>query len=285
MDDLAPEEFVELVAERREFLAALADERLHKPELVDRLGVSRSTVDRAIRALAEVGLVEKASGGYATTLAGRLAVERHRRHVDELGALAGVQAVLAALPADAAVPIEAVAGAEGYLATDPTPYEPRERVAEVVRNADAYRAALPTLPDPKHVRLVYEHVVTHGDPAELTASPALLATLDGEFPVRLPAMASTGRFSLRVGEVPPFGVVVTETDGEALVSVLAFGDGGTVHGVLQNDRPQAIEWAGELLDDLAAGATDETPRLAAEHGGPAADGGAERDDYPDAGAE
>jgi Mn-dependent DtxR family transcriptional regulator len=54
----------------------LAETPAEKGVLAGELDRSRSTVDRAVRDPEAAGLVERTDGGYATTLAGRLAAER-----------------------------------------------------------------------------------------------------------------------------------------------------------------------------------------------------------------
>lgn len=263
----------ERLHERSAYLEALVGDSLHKPELVDRLDVSRSTVDRAIRELEQVGFVEKGAGGHTATLAGELAFERYQAYEREVDDLIAATDALEPLSAGTEIAIDALVGSEVTLATESAPYEPRERVAEQLQDAETYRAVLPTLPDLKGVRLLYEHVVTREQPAELVVSPALLETLREEFPVRLPAMADADGFSLFVGDVPEFGVIRTEAEGSATVSVLAFGAGGSLHGLLQNESTRAGDWADHLLAEYRDGATDRTAEFAGGDGDTPADGG------------
>src|SRR6056297_4211338 len=92
---------IETVGRRADFLERLAEEPLRKRAMVDALGHSRSTVDRAIAALEEAGLVERTDEGYVSTLAGRLAVERYREYVADSAAVLDAGGVLAPLPTDA----------------------------------------------------------------------------------------------------------------------------------------------------------------------------------------
>ena len=82
LDDDPPIDDIEIVADRTDFLDLLTDERLPKRKIVEKLGHSRSTVNRAIRRLAEAGLVDESADGCRTTTVGRLALEEYRRYVN-----------------------------------------------------------------------------------------------------------------------------------------------------------------------------------------------------------
>jgi predicted transcriptional regulator len=55
---------IDVVAKREDILALLTRDRLQKPEIVDGLNQSRSTVDRAIRELAALDFVVRTRNGY-----------------------------------------------------------------------------------------------------------------------------------------------------------------------------------------------------------------------------
>jgi len=65
-----------LVGRREPTLRLLSDGPTTNRDVIDALEVSRSTVTRALRELEEAGFVGRRDGGYATTLAGRFALER-----------------------------------------------------------------------------------------------------------------------------------------------------------------------------------------------------------------
>lgn len=188
---------IELVSQRGEFLEVLIDDQLRKRDLVDELDTSRATVNRAISDLEAAGLVERGSEGHTATLAGRLALERYRAYVRESTAVLTASDVLAPLSPDCALDVDAIAGGDAHVAAEPVPYRPRELVHDSIARADAYRAVLPALAAPRHLRLCYEHVITEENPAALVVSPDLFETLRAEFPRQLPAMAATDRSARR----------------------------------------------------------------------------------------
>ncbi|MEF8773255.1 MAG: tetratricopeptide repeat protein [Halobacteriales archaeon] len=259
---------LETIARRIDFLERLQEGPAYKRDLVDELPHSRSTVDRALDELADATLVERREDGYAATTAGRLAAERYRTFQRELDDVADAQPVLEPVPADAAVGVEFVAGSEAAVASGPAPYRPLEQFHDAVAAADRYRGCLPALDDPRHVRLLYEHAVTSDRSVELVVAPALFDALREEFPRRMAAMAESGRFDVRVGEVPPYGLVLLKGEAGSTAWAVVFDDRGTVHGVLENDTDGGIRWAEDRCRAVRSAAADRTDRLLAD-----ADGG------------
>ena len=95
-----PSELVDVVERRLDFLERLAAEPLRKHELVDALGHSRSTVNRAIDELEATGLVAGETDGYRTTLSGRLLAEGYRELLTVADDLAAAGDVLDPLDAE-----------------------------------------------------------------------------------------------------------------------------------------------------------------------------------------
>lgn len=257
-----PSRQLEVLTKRIAVLRRLCEKPAHKRDLVADLDKSRSTIDRSIRELAELNFVERCDDGVTATPAGCLAVEHLGTFQAGLADIVTAEAVLNPLGSDTAVTTDVVAGSEVLLATDPVPYRPLEGVHNALAAADRYRLVLPALDDPRHVRLLYEHVVTESSPAELLVTPALLGTLREEFPRRLAAMAEEPGFELLVvEELPPFALCLADSDVETTVSVVVFGDSGTVHGVLRNDSPDAQRWATDRYETLRASASEQTDGL------------------------
>ena len=271
-------ETAELIAKRHEYVAALLEDCLYTRDLTERLATSESTANRALRSLESAGLIERTNGGYTATLAGRIALRQYRRFRDGTESVETAAAVLDRLPSDTELSPAAVTGARVVSADGPDPYRPIETFHETVIDADGYRGAIPALDDPRHVGALYDHVVTDGGHAELIVSPEVRALFDERFPRRTETLCGTGRFTLHVGDVPPYGVVVTSHDDGRRTTLIAFDPDGGVCGLIENDRDRAVAWARDLLARRRAAATttiDATTveRSVATRGGGVADGG------------
>ncbi|PSQ15650.1 hypothetical protein BRD00_13365 [Halobacteriales archaeon QS_8_69_26] len=262
VDDAGGSRRLDVLTKRTGVLRRLREGPAYKRDLVGELDQSRSTINRAVNDLEAVGFVERSDAGFVATVAGRLALERLETFRTELDELAAADAVLDPLPVDAPLDVAAVAGGEVLLASEPVPHRPLERFHDALAAAERYRAVLPVLDDPRHVRLLYEHVVTGGRPAELVVSPELFRALRTEFPRRMAAMAESDGFDLLVGDVPPFALVLLDgDDADPTVHVVAFADSGGVHGVLANDAASAVRWAEGRYDDWRAAAEERTESL------------------------
>lgn len=247
----------ELLAKRTETLRALAERPRMKPALMDRLGVSRSTVDRAVSELQAAGLVESTDDGYATSATGQLALERYDAFRTETTAIFDAAPVLAGLPPAADVPVAMLAGSETVHATETAPYRPIERFLRALGDADRYRALLPTVTDARQLRVLYDRVIGAGATAELVAPAAVIEQLEADFAGQLTTMADTERFEVRSlpsataaeaasdadGATPPYGVAVLESDGAVTAWLLVYRDDGALAGVVMNDAAEATDWA------------------------------------------
>jgi len=278
-----PEEYIDLVEKRAGILRALRGGERELRAVEDRTGVSRSTVNRAVRSLESAGLVENVGGAYALTAVGRLALDHYETYRRDWTDLFEARAVLEALPRDAPITMDAVAGGDAVASPAELPYEPVERLRATVESATTYRAALPALSDPREFTQLYEHVVTDGDAAALVVPPDLRSSMAEAFPQRLAAMAERDGFDLFVGDVPAYGLVLTEDDEGTTLTVVVFGDAGGIGGLVENDDDRAVEWAEECYESLRTAADCVTDDLAQTTDGgvtTASDAGAAGADLP-----
>lgn len=257
---------VKLVARRADVLEALTSGSLYKRDLIDRLEVSRSTIDRAIQELLEAGLCERTSEGFQATVAGRLLLERYQSFLDAATATLDNIDVLEPLPLDAEVAVDVLEGADIYSVEERAPYRPLEPLHDTIGAATRYRALLPVLDDPRHVRLLYDHVVVDGHSAKLVADPGVIDQLRSEFPRRFDALADAPGVTILEGETPAFGLLFTGDDQDTTVSLIVYGTGQGVRAVLQNASEEAIGWAEQIFDRYHASA-HEAPSSRRANGG------------------
>lgn len=259
---------LEVLTSRTDVLRRLCDGPVYKRDLVEDMGLSRSTINRAISELEAAGFAESTPSGITATLAGRLAVDRLTSFQSELEDLAAAEAVVDPLPVDVPVTTDVVVGADAVLASDPTPYEPLERAHDELKEANSYRVLLPVLDDPRHVRLLYEHVITGGNTADLVVTPSVFETLCEEFPRRMTAMTESDEFRVSVtDDLPPFTLGCFDDGADRTVTVVVFTDSGTVHGALINETNGAGVWAADRFETAARAATDRTDELVADPDG------------------
>jgi tetratricopeptide (TPR) repeat protein len=260
---------LDVLTRRLNLLRRLEESPAHKRDLIDDLDTSRSTLDRAVSELEEASLVERGGDGVALTASGRLALEWFERFQRGFDDVVDAEEVLAPLSQASDVDADVVVGAEALLATEPASYRPLERFHAALEDAERYRAVLPSLDDPRHVRLLYEHVVTGDRPAEFVVTPELLRTLREEFPRRTSVMGETDGFDLHVGDVPPYALALVEppADRGPTVYLLVFTESGAVHGSIVNRTPAAVRWAEDRFAAVRDAADPGTDALTADPDG------------------
>lgn len=255
---------------RLELLNRLCQSPAHTRDIIDETGQSRSTVHRAVNELTDLGLVHRVDDGIVATLAGRLVRDQLTAYLDGLDDILTARAVLDPLPVDADIEYDILDGADGVLAKDPAPYRPADRIHEALSEATDCRFLLPTVDESRTVRILYEHVVTHGNSAELVVSEDVFRALRNEFPRRMALLAEVDHFSLLVGEVPPYTLALLDgksTTGEPTATLVVHNDNGGVHGVLVNETELGVAWATTQYEQYRHEATDRVEELTADTDG------------------
>lgn len=247
MSSLDATEVASVLAKRRECLRAVTDGSVRKRDLVDSLDIPRTTLDRAMRELTEVGLVERASGGVRATGFGREALAAADDYRDTLDGLAAASCLLDALPATTSLGAEFLRSATVSRATPPAPDRVVGDLFDSVAGADSVRGVAPAALT-GHMESFHEHASSGGAVPELLVTPAVLRQIAE---VRGEALVETlrdGELDLRSGPVPfRFGLWLVD-DAEA--GVVVYTDTG-VRGVAVNDTEEALAWARERYERVA----------------------------------
>ncbi len=258
-----------VLLKRLDVLDCLCRDSAHIRDLVDETGHSRRTINRAVTELEAESFVERGSNGIEVTTAGRLARQRLDRFLSDLDDVFVAEDVLDALPRDADIDPTVVASGDALLASEPASFRPLERMHDELIAADRYRALVPTLEDARHVRLLYEHVVSQDNPAELVVTPDVFNTLREEFPRRMAVLAKAEGFSLLVGQTPPYSLGLFDhfESDECRVHLLVLTGNGSIHGSIVNGTEAALEWAERRYDEYRAAATERIDELVVEPDG------------------
>lgn len=250
-------EYMSLVGQRPDFLEYLCENPADKRDIIDDLGYSRSTVDRAISDLQEAGLVRYEDGKYVTAATGVLAVKQYRAYIDQSEDIRTAHDALEPLPPDTRLDPAMAIGASVNLAEGPRPYDALNPLQSALRNASQVRAILPNVADARHIKL-YQQCVETGVNVEIALSQRLRSTLTEQFPEACGEMASYSEFDAFEGEVTPFGVVITDEEGVSTVSVVVYTDSGSVHAVIHVGTIDAVRWAENLYEEVIADAENIT---------------------------
>lgn len=255
------EDLIALASRRLDFLERLSESALEKREMVDELGHSRSTVNRAVAELEDAGLVTATDGGHVTTLSGGLAAEMYRRVTSNATAIRAASEVLAPLSATSPIDLELVAEAEVERTDGPPPYRSLQRIRDAIGDADGVRAVVPTVANLETLRVCHSRVLEEGLTVEMIMSPALFERLTGQFPAQFREMVLDGGYAALTADLPGFTAFLVERNGAVTVAVVVYTEDTAIRGILLNEAPAAVRWAEALYARLRADATDRTDEL------------------------
>lgn len=236
-----------VVAQRHDFLDALAERPLSKPELVDETATSRSTVDRAIDALQGEGLVRRDGGEYELTLTGRYALREFDEYRSRLDALQRAHDVLRVLPTDAEIEPAALVGAT----VRESPYYPNDvafqSVVELVRQGEHVRAVGPALP-PRYIGDVEQRVARNDLGVEFVMTPTVVDMIDRVPCDELRELARHDAVTVaELDERVPYALWMVESADGTDSGLVVYTDTG-VKGVVRNDTDAMTEWARETFE-------------------------------------
>jgi len=245
-------ELVGLLAQRGGYLESIADGVTEKRALVDAHDASRSTVDRAVRQLADADLVERTHGEVELTTTGRLALDAYTTFRDRVAAVGDANDVLAAVDDGGALDVRLFENAT-VVEAEHTPQKPMEAVADVLREASEVRVFAPLVIS-NQVELYRDRVADGSLRADVVVTQAVLDELVANYQDTVETFARADDAALSLTETDlPYGLVLASLNDRDVVLVV-FGT-GPIAGVLRNDDPDAIDWAVERFDAVRADAT------------------------------
>ena len=247
-EDVQPPDEIELVARRADLLELLTDRRLSKREIVDELGHSRSTVNRAINRLTAAGLVDETTDGCRTTLGGRLALEQYWQYVSQSVDVLTAEKALSVLPTDVEMPVGAITGSQVYTAGGDRPYEPYEAVYDVFDRSQGVRACLRTISNRRSVETILGNA-SEIHPFEVVFSADLFRLMYADWQGLVESLADIETFRGFVSDDPlPFAIVLANQQSgddrqKTEVALVTYSEDNELGGVIINDDPTAVVWA------------------------------------------
>lgn len=245
---------VGLVFQREEFLERLSNGTADKPELIDEIGASRSTVDRALKQLQLEGLVEKRSGRYGLTLYGRLTLRAYRRVLRETETMRRSKDALRLLPPSAE--LDPAFFRRGMVLSDGNgETSPAAFIRELLEGAETFRTVTKS-PHFELISLAHRRVVEEDMRFELVHSADSVERLNLHYPDVVESALASGNLEMySLDDVPPFGLLkAARPTGETVVLVL-YGPGGAADTVIVNETGLASLRFDEVFRECKAEAT------------------------------
>ena len=240
------------VIRRAPVFAALRERPMDRRDLQEHLGVSRPTVHRLTRALADRGFIERVEGEFTLTALGTtvaVATETFEREVETAHRIAPVLSVVETEtpPLDVA----AFADATVTSAEPGNPYRPVTRFMSLVAETDPLRGLDPAAINPLHLDDIHERILG-GMQTEAIFPAGVVTELIEAVPDRMESVLESGNLTLHTHESLPFGLTLCD---ERVGIGVYDGETGLRRTYVDTDGPAAREWCEAVYESYRDAAT------------------------------
>jgi len=249
--------------QRAPVLRALSDGPRRKPDLVSTLDVSRSTVDRAIRELENLELVERVDGGFRVTLAGQLALQSLDEFTERIHATTSMTDMLRHFEPDAALTLDALVGADLLLGAQPAPYQIANKLESFIEGAESLRVLTQAISNSSSAEVIAQ-AVFDGTDYEAVFATDLARFLCQNRSEERRRMVETGHFRAYSADEIPCNFLLIERSDRVLVVIVVYDDEDILRGMIVNDTEAAVEWAEDLYERYRSQAREVTAAMAGE---------------------
>lgn len=242
MTERGSPDLMAVVDRRGDVLRALDDGPHEKHRLEGRLDVSRSTIDRGIRELEALDLIERSDDGYGRTLPGDLALAEYEQFSERMAGLVEGAGLLAAVDPAAEVDPAMLAGSRIVQADMTAPERPSEVLYGIVERSTAVRGFAPSV-HPQQVETYSEQLLDGSLSADLVLTEGVLDRLLADYTEEFGAAGELDR--LRLWETPrslPYSLTIGETEDGPRAVLMVYADRG-IEGCIVSDTEEAVAWA------------------------------------------
>lgn len=231
---------------------ALTDGPTTSRDLAEDAGASRSTVARILDEGESRGWIDSQGSRYELTELGEVMIDEFRAYLRTLEGVQHLGEAIAWLPSPAhSLDFRHFRDADIITPTPPTPSEPFDYVAEMIRTATELRS-LVELAMTRYIRIIHEQAGEGRLDAELVIQADWFDALVGK-PEQVPlwrARVERDEVWAYDGEIPInmhiFDELVVIWMGEEL------GDDRVIRGVVVTETPAVVSWAESLYDAYRA---------------------------------
>lgn len=236
------EQLREVLAKRYWLIEAFSEEPKTKPELVDELGYSRSTINRAIDELLDVECVEPAQPAgrqFQLTMAGQAALQLHRDYRTETERVQTNTALLNTVPSDS-LDKAFLDDADVYSSTR-TPDIAHQPGTELLEEATRMIGTAPVVQHDYFDNFM-GRLQEGGFELELIIESSLIEAIERSYADKFAALMEFDTVNAYVTEESlPYALWLTEQDTSEYAGITLYEDGG-LKGTIVNDTDTATAW-------------------------------------------
>jgi len=241
-------ELRDTLSKRSDILQAVADEPLTKPQLIDVVGVSRSTIDRGIRSLESVDCVENKNGQYTVTTKGELALDEYLRYNTNTDSIHEGGEVLNYLSNDVEINTSFLRNMTVHSQNPHIPDAVLEYGSELLQSATQLTGLAPVALS-SYPNLINDAIEERGMSVELVMENSVLNSLQEIKADVLSELTNDKDMDLYIYEDSlPYAVWIMEHNETETAGITVYGN-GSVQGILSNDSPGAVEWAKDVCKE------------------------------------
>lgn len=241
-----------VLSRRAPVIAALRDDIDDKRDLTDALDVSRTTVDRAITELEEVGVVNTKGSDFELTLFGNLGFKAHSEFVNTSDDILRVKEVLDGASATENIGLDLVRGAKVYQSNRRAPNEPFRKLHQSASVTNKIEYLTPVIV-PELFELLTNKATDQGVEVELLVDNELLGILRVLYEDEYNQVIESDLITVGIASrLPRFGITIL--DSERVWMNMFNADGG-FQGAIINDSPESVAWAQDIYSKYKSRAT------------------------------
>lgn len=229
-----------VLTKRDSYLSALIEQPRSKCDLEDELDGSRSTLDRALRELADANLATYEDGVWKPTPLGRCSYKMREAYLERLENLAEAAPLFNKLSSGSPADCAFVIGADVYESYPSMPDAVMQTLLDSVEGAQEVSVVTPVIVT-GFAEEFYERVRSSENYSlDLLVPPNVFERTRAAFPGLTDELLDDENVSLHTASIPfSFGLWIVDS---AEAGIIVFTDQG-VRGILVNDTTQALDWA------------------------------------------
>jgi len=240
--------FRDVIDKRCDVLRYLIETSARKPELVNELPISRSTVDRAIRDLIAVNCVIEDGGEYTATKTGRLALTEYERYSSVTDSIQRSASLLNHLPKSSDVDPALLEGASVTLAEPHAPDQALVPTTRLVENATLMKGLAPVVRK-SYLTTISAQFEREAFEAEIVADVDVISALSDISTTPIEPFVRNDSLSLyRTDVALPYALWIMEAPTGDHAGITVYNSGG-VAGTIVNNAADAVKWARETYQE------------------------------------